>query len=266
MSRRVEVGGRAALTYFFHDVGTCADGRPPTLLLHPWFGCPQMWNPLAGRLDVPSYAADWYSLGAGGSAAWRRWASPAGLARAAIALLDDRRLEYVDVIGNSVGGIVAQILAAAYPERVRRLILIGTGAYLGDVPTEFGQLVSRWIAAPEQRSTLVAHLVDALIARPHQEHDRDEYIAAVNAANPDYLAHVLQQARQTDLRPRLGAIAAPTLVIRGEHDSARTPAHTADLVAGIPRAEAVEMAGCGHSPMVEDPDAVAMLVLDHLRQ
>lgn len=240
--------------------------RPPALLLHPWFGCSEMWQPLAVRLDVPSYAVDWYSLAdTAGRDAWAPWASPAGLARAALALLDEQCLKSVDVIGNSVGGIVSQLLAAEHPTRVRRLVLIGTGASLVGRPTAFGELVSRWIERPAERVALAGRLVDALVAVPFPAEDRERYVAAVLAADPDFIAAVLRAARGTDLRSRLASITAPTLIIRGEQDTARTRDHVAELVAGLPDARAVEMAGLGHSPMVENPDAVAALVSAHLR-
>lgn len=265
-TRRLDLGA-TGLRYSLHEpTGFPANGRPPALLLHPWFGCRQMWEPLADRLDVPSYAVDWYSLAdADGPAVWTPWASPAGLARAAIALLDEQGLDSVDVVGNSVGGIVAQLMAAEQPTRVRRLVLIGTGAALGGPQTAFGALVGRWIEHPEERPDLAGPLVDGLVAKSFSEEARERYVAAVLAADPDYVATVLVAARGTDLRPRLGSIAAPTLVIRGEHDTARTRHHVAELVAGILDARAVEMGGLGHSPMVEDPDAVAALVLAHLR-
>ena len=80
-------------------------GRPPALLLHPWFGCRAMWDPMATRLDTPTYALDWYSLADHvGPDAWQAWASPHGLARASVATLDSLGLEQVDIVGNSVGG------------------------------------------------------------------------------------------------------------------------------------------------------------------
>lgn len=259
--------GSTGLRHSRHEpTYSAAEGRPPALLLHPWFGCREMWQPLAERLDVSSYAVDWYSLADVDTPdAWAPWASPAGLARAAVALLDELGLESVDVIGNSVGGIVAQLLAAEHPTRVRRLVLIGTGASLGGRPTAFGALVGRWIEHAEERVELAGRLVDALVAVPFTAEDRERYVAAVLAADPDFVAAVLSAARGTDLRRRLASITARTLVIRGEHDTARTRDHVTELVAGLPDARAVEMAGLGHSPMVEDPDAVAALVLSHLR-
>lgn len=255
---------RATLEYRVLD-GRSASSRPPVLLLHPWFGCHAMWEPLAARLPGPSYAIDWYSLANGvGRDAWEPWASPAGLARAAVALLDELGLEQVDVVGNSVGGIVAQVLAAEHADRVRRLVLIGTGAALSGPPTPFGDLVSLWIHDPEARPLLAGLLVDALVEQPLPPADRRSYVAAVQAADADFVSAVLIAARGTDLRPSLASITAPTLVIRGEHDAARTRAHVAELLDGIASAHAVEMPGCGHSPMVEDVTALAGLVIEHL--
>lgn len=235
----------------------------PLLLLHPWFGCRQFWDPVASRFGATAYAPDWYSLGARGD--WSPWASPAGLATAALALMDEHHLDQVDLVGNSVGGIVAQVIAARHPSRVRRLVLVGTGASLGGRPTEFGRLVSTWIDGTGDRESLAPQFVDALVAQPLPASDRDSYIRAVLEADPSFVSAVLIAARGLDLRPELSAITAPTLVIRGEHDTARTPAHVAELLAGIPHSRAVEMSGCGHSPMIELPDHFADLVLAHLR-
>lgn len=235
----------------------------PVLLLHPWMGCHQMWAPTTDRLGAPTLAVDWYSLGEPG-ADWTAWASPHGLARAALALLDAEGLDAVDVVGNSVGGVVAQILASEHPERVHRLVLVGTGASLSGPPTAFGSLVSRWLREPQGRAALAGELVDALVHQQLPAAERATYVSMVQAADPDFLGAVLAAARGLDLRPALAAIAAPTLVVRGEHDAARTPQHVADLLAGIPDSRAVEMAGCGHSPMVEEPEAFAALVAAHL--
>lgn len=237
------------------------DREVPILLLHPWFGCRAFWDPVTDHLGAPCYAVDWYSLSHG---TWTDWASPEGLARAATALLDHLDLDTVDVVGNSVGGIVAQLLAARSPERVRRLVLVGTGASLDGPPTAFGELVSAWIAGTEDRAVLAARLVDALVATPPDAPQRDAYVQAVLDADPGFVSAVLTAARGLDLRPELQHITAPTLVIRGEHDTARTPEHVATLTAGIPAASAVEMPGCGHSPMIEQPAAFAALVRRHL--
>src|SRR5690606_8619068 len=62
------------------------EAATPLLLLHPWFGCREFWDPVAARFGAVALAPDWYSLGSTGD--WSRWATPAGLADAALALMD----------------------------------------------------------------------------------------------------------------------------------------------------------------------------------
>jgi len=252
-------GNGRRTTLAFHT-GTGA-ATPPVLLLHPWFGCHQMWQPLIERIDRISLAVDWYSLSRGH---WSPWASPETMAEAAVAVLDATGHERADVIGNSVGGIVAQVIAARHPKRVRRLVLVGTGASLDGPPTAFGVLVARWLEEPERRHELTMRLVRSLVARPLDPKELSTYVAAVEDADPAFVGAVLGNARGLDLRPLLPLITAPTLVIRGEHDTARTRDHVRQLLDGIGGATAVEMAGCGHSPMIEDRDAFADLVGAHL--
>lgn len=236
--------------------------RVPVLLLHPWFGCAAFWDRTAEQLAAPTYAVDWYSLG---EADWSAYAGPEQLADATVALLDDIGAERVDVVGNSVGGIVAQVLAARHSDRVRRLVLVGTGASLGGGPSMFGDLVSRWVDGVADREGLAYEMVAALVATRIPDADLEAYVRAVLDADPAFISAVLAAARSLDLRPELPRITAPTLVIRGENDSARGPEHVAELVRGIPDSRALEMADCGHSPMIEQPQRFNALVAEHLR-
>jgi proline iminopeptidase len=62
-------------------------------------------------------------------------------------------------------------------------------------------------------------------------------------------------ARKLDYAPRLGEIAAPTLVLCGLRDPQYPPAASAELAAGIPGARAVYFERSGHYPFIEEPEA-----------
>jgi pimeloyl-ACP methyl ester carboxylesterase len=66
---------------------------------------------------------------------------------------------------------------------------------------------------------------------------------------------VLNSAFALDLRPELPKVTAPTLIVRGELDAARTRAHVEELLAGIPNSTALEIPQAGHSPQVDSPEA-----------
>jgi 3-oxoadipate enol-lactonase len=79
------------------------------------------------------------------------------------------------------------------------------------------------------------------------------------AAATEVVAHL-------DLRPDLGQISAPTLVISGSEDPACPPEIGRTLAAGIPGAEFIELEGAAHLGNLERPDAVTDLIRSHLRK
>ncbi|MCA1005295.1 alpha/beta hydrolase [Rhodococcus hoagii] len=262
-SRRREVAvAHTALSYHVSGAG---EGTP-VVLLHPWFGCWQFWTPVVGALTHrPCYAVDFYSL-AGGD--WTGVADPSGLADAVIAMMNVEGIGSADVLGNSVGGIVAQILASTHPERVRRLVLVGTGASTDRTLPGFAAAVDRWIQAANSdeaaSSAAIEETVGMLFTGRTDPATWTTFVAMVQQTPPDFLAAVLAAARRLDLTPRLGSIAAPTLVIRGSDDCARTRDHAAALVRGIPTAVSAEMPGAGHSPMVDHPADFVALIEAHI--
>ena len=153
------------------------------------------------------------------------------LATVAVSVLDEVGLDRVDVLGISHGGAVAQQFAAAYPERLNRLVLVATSCGVGSTP-------GNWRALND--------LTTESGARAWPEVARA-------------LWHSMAVASWSSL-PFLGAIAAPTLVICGNEDTV-TPLVNSQMLAGrIPNATLITLAG-GHD--LQDPqssDSLARVV------
>jgi pimeloyl-ACP methyl ester carboxylesterase len=153
-----------------------------------------------------------------------------------------------------MGGIAAQALAAARGGRIGKLVLVGTGARTVGVKPDFRRALDGWIAGEPDRS-FTERLVDALLARRPEPEEFDIFVDTVMSANKAFMGAVLNSAFELDLRPVLPEITASTLIIRGEHDAARTRTHVEELLTGIPGSAALEIPDAGHSPQVDSPEA-----------
>lgn len=253
----------AALRYQHRPAAGTSRGN--VVLLHPWFGCWQFWRHAVDALpEFATYAVDQYSLGDASN--WRDFASPHGLARAITQMMDALGIERCTLIGNSMGGIAGQALAADQGERIEKLVLVGTGARTTGVKPDFRAKLDAWIAGGEDRP-FTERLVDALLARrPEDPKDFETFVDMVANANKAFMGSVLTNAFALDLRPVLPLITASTIVIRGERDAARTPAHVEELLAGIPKSRAFEIPGGGHSPQVDSPQPFCKIVREFIRE
>jgi 3-oxoadipate enol-lactonase len=235
----------------------------PVLLIHPWFGCPRFWKPVLPSLSMSRcLLIDLYSPALG---PWTEIANARSLADGLLAVLDAEHIDAATVIGNSMGGILAQLLAAEHPARVDRLVLIGTGATSAGLNSRFAGQLAVWLEKRD-RAGLEALTRSLVAPRAAQEPIVDACVKAVQAVDPDYLAAIPRATLGLDLRPILGAITAPTLVVRGALDAIRTQAHAEELSHGIRKARSVELDGAGHSPMVDSSRAFNRILLDFLAE
>ncbi len=182
----------------------------------------------------------------------------AGMARDAASLIDALGLEYVDLLGFSMGGYVAQQLAVDRPELVRRLILVGTGPRGGDgmgglapdVAALFTQTYDpqdlMWLPiffSPSESSQTAGRLfLDRIRARME---DRDVPVADATVA-----AH-LAAARAWGTAARgsfdyLEKLARPTLVVNGNNDIVVPTVNSYILQQNLPDAELILFPDSNH--------------------
>jgi len=174
-------------------------------------------------------------------------------------LVDDLGVERFTLVGHSMGSMVAQTFVLAHPERVDRLVLVGsTAGPIDHVEREvLGQAAEAAMrdgieaAWPLHRRLWPRWQEQMLASDPERsERARREFVRT----SPDGYAGFVQSAvERRDLRARLGQIGCPTLVIVGEHDERRL-ATTRDIVAGIPGALGVVVPEAGHTPHIENPN------------
>jgi len=176
----------------------------------------------------------------------------AGDAAGLLAALD---LAPAHVVGASLGGMVAQTLAARHPDSVRTLtsIMATTGSRFRGLP-EMGALRVLLQRAPERREAFVEHFVRVfeLIGSPGFERDTDElreqagrsYDRGTNpAGTARQLAAVLKSGNRTK---QVRAIRAPTLVVHGTKDRLARPSGGRATADAIPGAELMLIEGMGH--------------------
>jgi 3-oxoadipate enol-lactonase len=183
----------------------------------------------------------------------------AGLAQDALALLDALGIASAHVAGISIGGRIAQQIAADAPQRVRSLILLNTALEFPDpaiwqvridavrlegTQTLADAVMPRWVidtALPSSRG------LRGMLLRT----DKTGYAGAACA---------LRDATSADVA---GRIDSPCTILAGEHDPAAPPATVAALQAAIPGAVLVTIPGAGHITTYEFANAVAAAMVGH---
>lgn len=171
-------------------------------------------------------------------------------------LLDALGIARAHVVGLSLGGMTAQALAAARPDRVHGLVLMATSAYLPQGWAERAALV---------REQGMGAIVDAVMTRwftpayrhaPLAEALRERF----RQIDPGGYAVCCGAIGAMDLRPSNASVRAPTLIIAGADDPATPPAMSEDIRSRIPDAELTVLPRAAHILAIERADRVNRLL------
>jgi pimeloyl-ACP methyl ester carboxylesterase len=213
-----------------------AGAGPPLVLVHGLAGSSRWWRHTVPAL-APHFRVHTVDLiGFGGSRGGARFAlaeAPAILG----AWIRQIGAAPAALVGHSMGGLVAADLAASAPELVSRLVLVDAAA----VPLGRRYVRHAWGLARVMRHTRLS-LLPVLVADTMR-------------AGPRTMLGAIWQLLSADITPRLGAIAAPTLVIWGQHDRLLPPEMGFAIQRRVPGARLEIIAGAGHNPQWERPAA-----------
>lgn len=196
------------------------------------------------------------------------------MARDSVGLLDALGIRQAHVVGASMGGMIAQLVAAWHPDRVLSLtsIMSSTGArHLPQAKRKVQRQLMRRPPDPQDVESVTRHLVRTftIIGSPGYPTPPDEMYARIRqtVVRGYHPAGVVRQLvaiiANGDRSPHLRRIACPTLVIHGRADPLVPFACGVDTAVKIPNSRLVAIDGFGHDFPAQLFERLASLVADH---
>ncbi|MDX3074943.1 alpha/beta fold hydrolase [Streptomyces sp. NPDC088354] len=271
-TRTVDVAGTP---FAYREVGT--DEGVPLVLLHHVTAVLDDWDPavvdgLATERRV--ILVDLRGVGRSGGTTPDTFEA---MADDTVAFLDALGLEAVDLFGYSLGGIVAQVVAQQYPDRVRRIILAATAPAGAPGPAATGATVQAAIQKATEQGKHPKHFLffepstagqaaaDAFLARLDQRTADDRDTPISNEAIGAQLT-ALTTWEQNTSPAGLAAVKHPALVVNGDNDTMwPTASGTLRLAQLLPDAKLAVYPDSGHGGIFQYHEVFVRQALDFLR-
>jgi len=257
MPRSIVRLAHGRLSYLENGSGT------PVLFLHGLNGNGSSWVDQLSALATSMKMWAWDAPGYGQSDV--AGDSVTDLAKVAIEFLETCTDGPVNLVGHSMGGLVAMKIAIMKPEIVKRLILSCThpGHGLTDGANERYQRRLRELEELPREEYGRRRAKGMLPDETSEE--LFERVAAIAAeSRPDGVVNAAWAIQTANLIPELAKIKAKTLVITCDKDSVAPLTKAEPLLAHIPDVQHVELSGLGHAPYLEDARRFNEVVSDFL--
>ncbi|QEY72511.1 alpha/beta fold hydrolase [Pseudomonas denitrificans (nom. rej.)] len=174
------------------------------------------------------------------------------------------------VVGNSMGGHIAALLAARHPQEVLSVGLFDNAGVIAPHPSELFERLKNG------ENPLVLRSVDdfptlldfVFVQKPPLPSRLQDYLAERSLERSAFNGMVFQQLRERyiPLEPELPKITAPTLLLWGDRDRVLDVSSIDVMKPLLKKPSVAILRDCGHVPMIERPEETARLYLDFLRR
>ncbi|MFK7938509.1 MAG: alpha/beta fold hydrolase [Roseovarius sp.] len=236
----------------------------PLVLVHGFMGGSAQW---ADQVDALGDGRDVIAVDLPGFGLNAHLPAPdtiAGFARAVLDQIDARRITRFDLLGHSMGGMIVQEMVALAPERIKKLVLYGTGA-TGVLPGRFETIETSQARALQDGAEATARRISATWFLHHEAAQGYAACAELAALSPQRsLQAGLRAMQQWSGQGHLAHIPHQTLVIWGDHDRTYAWAQAQELWQCIERARLAVVPDCAHAVHLENPSVFNLLLSQFL--
>ena len=242
----------------------------PVLMMHGFARNATFWNRWVPAIAESRriYRPDLLGCGLSDVPAEGYRFTPAKIEAEILAVFEAMSLSRVHWVGESSGGIIGLLLAAAHPERIASLVLCNTPTRISDEIKAIYALGRESTAAAIKAHGTGAWCRQTLGYRLDLEHSSEALqewvIAEMDKTRPDIAASLHECFESVDLRPILAGIKAPVLLLSG--DKSRIASEQQKILAAtLPRGRLELFAGYGHGVNLLQPERCAQAALDFWR-
>ncbi|MET7850642.1 alpha/beta fold hydrolase [Streptomyces avermitilis] len=223
------------------------DGGVPLVFIHGWTADRHRWDHQMAHFAAKRRVVRLDLRGHGESEGAARTIEE--LAGDVIALLDHLEIDRFIPVGHSMGGMIAQTLALAHPERIERLVLVNSISRM-TYSRGRGLLMAASTLVPFK--LFVAANIQRAFAPGHPREEVREYIRASSATPRDVVMTYYAAMRSFDVLDRVGEIRMPTLLVHGYYDIQLPVSQMLRMAKDYPDA-VVRIVDAGHELPVEKP-------------
>jgi len=249
--------GYAQLSHYTATYRERGEG-PPLVVIPGLAGGIDMLGPMVRRLSRHFRVITYQLRGEDDCFALRRRFNMNDLVEDLGEFLDYHGLERPNVLGVSFGGVIGVEFAARCPHRVASLSVQGVGARLDSTLVKFvaGMALSAYPLPSE--NAFVNQFFRLLFGRGrHPLPQFDFVVKHCWQTDQSVMTHRFRLIRKRDLRPRLGRIRVPVMVMSADRDVLVSQTSLLDLCNGIRDVKFVKLPSGGHLAFVVHPDLVA---------
>jgi len=244
------------------------DGRgTPIVLLHGWINSWAVWREtmiyIAEQHRFKVYALDFWGFGESA-----KEKTPPFKISSYVSMVEQfmeiMGIQEAPIVGHSMGGTVSLSLTLDHPERVRKVVIVGSPV-VGDSLHFLLKMGSNgWIANTLFRIPAMLRLVIWFILSGDSKKVQNMIFRDVSRTSAESFFRSIGDLWHTDLRPRIAKINVPTLGVFGKYDNIVNPNQSKELANGLPYARIQMMSHSRHFPMLDEPELFRKTLLNFL--
>lgn len=240
-------------------------GRP-VILLHGWLGSWGLWQDTMAYLgrQYRTYALDFWGFGESGKK--RETYDVQDFVTLVDQFMEHLGIVSAPLVGHSMGGTVSLSVAIQYPQRVRKVVVVGSpivGSSLALLLKLFGR---KLIAYVVYHNLWGLKLSFRLLAPFYSRDPRwpDMMNRDISSTTLESFLLSIASLRKTDLRPALSQIRVPVMGMYGDKDNVVHPEQWKPIQAALPQARIERFHDAGHFIMLDSPQRFMQVLKDFL--